>query len=342
VTLVHAIPAWIRDRVGAGNWKDVASRRLLWNELERPCAVVYFDEKEPESLLRELPPTATDVLIEYSWWPELLSLLRAFPKLRVHVRTHNAEALQQWVRDDPGPWPTYRTLRSVYGCLRLLYRDALCRQRSHTLLGISDWDNRAYWSRLPGRAAVVSFPYYCPWPLLRPEVQVAAYSARRTVIASLPGADDRISRSMISGLEELSRRLDWTTDRGRWQCVVSPGILGNRQPLPDTVSLERIADPWEFLGQVRVVAVLTDLGYGLKTTIVDALAAGCHVLVTPRLAQKLPPIVKEHCIVISPSDQGSVAAAGNMVASPPQGATVNEALRQHALSVARSLFAGAS
>src|SRR5262249_17148655 len=50
-TLVHAVPSWIRDRVGAGNWKDVASRRLVWSELQRRCEVVYFDEKDPESLL---------------------------------------------------------------------------------------------------------------------------------------------------------------------------------------------------------------------------------------------------------------------------------------------------
>jgi hypothetical protein len=340
--LVHAVPAWIRDRVGAGNWKDVASRRLLWNEINRPCHVVYFDEKDPESLLNCLPAAATDLVLEYSWWPKLLHRLSVTRTLRVHVRTHNAEALQQWVRDNPGPWPTYRTMRSIYGSLRLLYRDTLCRQRSSTLLGISDWDDRAYWSRLPGRAKIVSFPYYSPWPLLRPAVRSAPYSARRAIVTSLPGANDRIGRSTIAGLEQLSKWLDWTTEGGRWECVVSSGILGSREHLADTISLETVRDPWDFLCQVRVVAVLTDLGYGLKTTIVDALAAGCHVLVTPQLSQKLPAIVREHCIVVSPSDRASVASAGRAVATPPQGAVVNELLRQQALAMARRLFEVAS
>jgi hypothetical protein len=223
-----------------------------------------------------------------------------------------------------------------------MYRDTLCRRRCTTLLGISDWDDRAYWSRLPGRADIVSFPYYSPWPFLRPEVRPAPYAARRAVVASLPGANDRIGRSIVSGLEQLSRRLGWTTDGPRWECVVTPGILGSREALADTVSLEHVPEPWEFLCQVRVVAVLTDLGYGLKTTVVDALAAGCHVLVTPRLARKLSPIVREHCLVISPSDRNSIAAAGTAVASPPHGSVVNEILRQQARSAARRLFEVAS
>src|SRR5262249_44822965 len=176
---------------------------------------------------------------------------------------------------------------------------------------------------------------------LRPEVRPEPYAARRAVVASLPGADDRIGRSIVAGLAQLSRTLDWRADGGRWQCVVSPGILGSRGPLPDTVGLDPVPDPWDVLGRVRAVAVLTDLGYGFKTTVVDALAAGCHVLVTPRLARKLPPIVREHCIVTSPSDPESVRRAGIAVTSPPTGVLVNEALRLHAVETARRLFGAA-
>src|SRR5207302_11091767 len=53
--------------------------------------------------------------------------------------------------------------------------------------------------------------------------------------------------------------------------------------------LREVAEPWDLLCQVRALAVLTPIGFGLKTTVVDGLAAGCHVIVHERLAGRLPP-----------------------------------------------------
>lgn len=336
--LVHAIPGWIRSRVGAGNWKDVASRRLLWGELRRASTVVYFDEIRPESLLDVLPPDAEDVLLEYSWWPQLLRRLASErPGLRLHVRTHNAEALQHWARDERVPGSPYSTVRRLYGATRLLFRDWACRRSCDTLLGISEWDDRFYWSRLPGRAHLVAFPYYCPWPWLQPETGTKEYGARRAVVASLPGANDRLGRSVTQGLEQLSERLVWPEGDSPWRCVLSTGLLEGRR-MAGRCSVEVVEDPWTFLGDVRVLAVLTDLGYGLKTTIVDGIAAGCHVLVPRRLSARLPKLLRAHCIVVDPTDSASVARAGAAVARPPMASRLNDELRLQALTTARSLW----
>lgn len=103
-------------------------------------------------------------------------------------------------------------------------------------------------------------------------------------------------------------------------------------------SVEVVEDPWTFLGDVRVLAVLTDLGYGLKTTIVDGIAAGCHVLVTRRLSARLPKVLRAHCIVVDPTDSASVARAGAAVARPPMASRLNDELRLQALTTARSLW----
>lgn len=336
--LVHAIPGWIKERVGAGNWKDVASRRLLWGELRRTSSVVYFDEKHPESLLDLLPPDAEHVLLEYSWWPQLLRrLARERPGLRLHVRTHNAEALQHWVRAERVPGSLYSTLRRLYGATRLLLRDVACRRSCDTLLGISEWDDHFYWSRLPGRARLVAFPYYCPWPWLQPETAAREYGARRAVVASLPGANDRLGRSVTQGLEQLSERLAWPPGDSPWRCVLSTGLLEGRRT-DGRCSVEVVESPWAFLCDVRVLAVLGDLGYGLKTTIVDGIAAGCHVLVTRRLSARLPKLLRAHCIVVDPMDSASVAGAAAAVARPPVRSRLNEELRLQALTAAKSLW----
>ncbi len=51
-----------------------------------------------------------------------------------------------------------------------------------------------------------------------------------------------------------------------------------------------IDDLSEFLGTIRAVAMLSPLGYGFKTTIGDAIAAGAYVLAHPTMAQRCPQI----------------------------------------------------
>ena len=86
---------------------------------------------------------------------------------------------------------------------------------------------------------------------------------------------------------------------------------------------------------VRAVAVLTPLGFGFKTTVVDGLAAGCHVIVHRKLASRLPAAVVDACIQFDPErdDIDSVAAA---LERPPPGVGLNERLRDAAAAVART------
>ena len=290
--LVHAVPSFITRRRGAGNWKDVQSRILLWPNLGIPVCVLEFDQI-CESLIEKFPLEATDVLIEYSWWPDLIERLRQRNHfLRVHVRTHNAETLQHLHRAEMGWLKPYQSARAVYGAARLLIRDMRNRALADTLLGISKWDDCHYWSRLPGRSLIQYLPYYCPWPFLDNPEPLLDWNRRRGAVLCLPGANDPISASIISGFRRFaSIATRKNSPISNWTFELSSGLIGVRgvdmdQPI---TTLKPVSDIWKMLCQVRAVAVLGRLGYGMKTTIVDAVAAGCHVLVHPRLLRRLPP-----------------------------------------------------
>ena len=105
--------------------------------------------------------------------------------------------------------------------------------------------------------------------------------------------------------------------------------------------LRDCAAPWELLCRSRAVAVLTPFGFGLKTTVVDGLAAGCHVVIHPRLAPRIPRDVRRHCIVCDPRRDDDIRALADKLSRPPANHELNEGLRQEAIGALRSILAPA-
>jgi hypothetical protein len=88
------------------------------------------------------------------------------------------------------------------------------------------------------------------------------------------------------------------------------------------------------------VAVLTDLGFGLKTTVIDALSAGCHVIVKPGLWRRLPEAIQEYCHPCIPDDPRSVAETLMRVDQSPGWGDINRGLEDEAVRVLRGVLKG--
>jgi hypothetical protein len=74
-----------------------------------------------------------------------------------------------------------------------------------------------------------------------------------------------------------------------YQFVMTGDLCSSKLPRSDAVeSIAMIEDLTTFLGEVRAVAVLSPLGYGLKTTAVDAAAAGAYTLAHPTIVRRSP------------------------------------------------------
>ena len=101
--------------------------------------------------------------------------------------------------------------------------------------------------------------------------------------------------------------------------------------------LRQCDEPWDLLCEVRALAVLTHLGFGFKTTIVDGLAAGCHVIVHPRLAPRLPKDIADLCIVCDPANDAHMARLAHTLSMRPAYHDVNRLLRERALAVLRTI-----
>ncbi len=325
-----------RGKYCAGQWKDVESFNNALNSLAADFQCVEFQCQRLDKVVSLCKQArADDIIVYYSFLPELLAdLRRELPDSRLYVRTVNAEALQHWQRSEIDMTPTYRNLRSVYGAVRLFWRDSRCKRVADALLGISEWDNRVYWRRLPGKADVFDVPYSCPWPRLRSMVEALPWKDKKKQVVCLAGGRDPIGRSMIRGLESLAEAFGNYDELRDWEFFLSPGIFRSKNE--DLRSgrvqrLERLGEPWDLLCSVRAAAVLTPLGFGFKTTILDALTAGCHVLVDKRLAKRLPAAIRIHCIEVSTDKKPDMSDVRRRLDHAPAGTQVNDILRQQAV-----------
>jgi hypothetical protein len=218
--------------------------------------------------------------------------------------------------------------------MRLAARDLVCRRIADTLLGISEWDNRHYWNRLPGRARVIDVPYVSPWPQLRPQVRPAAWGTRPRVILAMPGGSDAIGVAAQRNFKSLAESFASAGLAERWQFLLSPGWEEAERLKPDgpLATYPGVFEPWDALCAVRAVAVLTPLGFGAKTTIFDAIAAGCHVILDTRLMRRLPQWLRTRCIPLECIETIDAAALEERLERSPQPPDFHEAIWRQALS----------
>lgn len=302
---------------GAGQWKDLQGIRLILAQLGAPWKEFRFLDHNIGELAAQIGGAEATVIWYYTFWPEQMEeLKRRCPQVRLVLRTVNAEAFQHWLRAKKD-WRRIRGLpRDLYGFLRLLARDRRCCRAADLLAGISPWDDAHYWSRLAGKGKVRYVPYACPWPTLLPEVKPLPWESRANTLVCLAGTRDAIGRGHVAGFAALARRPELSA----WRFASSDGFMdASGDPLPDGVErLGRIEEPWMLLCKVKAVAVLSPLGYGYKTTVADALAAGCHVLVHPRQHARLPREEQALCIPVDPTSDADIHKVAGLRGRPPE------------------------
>lgn len=326
-------PDYITRRVGAGNWKDLQALHRLLLALRIPVRLIALESGGDEP--HYSAPKARDAIFYYSRWPgEMRRFRRTRPQVRLHVRAVNAEALQAFHRY----CSVFDTAGAAAAAIRKVARRfaddiASCRQ-ADTVLGISEWDNSHYWRYVSGTTPIVHVPYFSPWPELRRSVTPRHWRDRTSTIVCMPGVRDAIGASMVAGFEALHASFRRLGLDASWVFAVTDGVAGATPPetVPDGFQRLQTDDAWGVLCSVRAVAVLGSLGFGVKTTIVDGLAAGCHVLVDATLAKRLPEEVRTKCLVVDAADVRSVERTAIGLREPGHSERLNGTLREKAAS----------
>lgn len=336
--VVHAVPDWRwRQTIpGHGAWKDVVGRLRFWEELGCEADVVDVDVHRPESLLDRLTGRAQYLVFEYSRWPELLEAARSrVPGLRVLVRAHSAEALQDWHRRRDGRYGVHGLARLVWRALLAVRRDRRILEVADVMLGVSAWDNDHYWRRLRGRAQILDAPYFCPWPGLGEPANRTPWNLRRRAIACMPAGRSPIEKAQIAAFVRFARESRQVEGPGGHELLLTNALWHEDPDVdlgPDVETLGDIGDPWGFMQRIRAVALLSNRGFGARTTVFDAIEAGCHVLVAESLARRLPSEARDRCLVLRLGDRRRTEAVLAALEEAPAPSDLNVRLRERSKS----------
>ena len=295
--VTHIIPRGVFANTYQGSYKDTISRVRVFESARVDYRQVLVDGDDPRPVLdalRSEDPTLR-VLVEYSHYPRILrAVRRRWPDSFIAVRAHNIEPLQHL--DNHGWWPRRGPLWVTYGMGRLFAADIVNKRVADVILPISDWEARVYWARLPGKARVEWLPYCCPDHLV-PKSPLPA--DQRRIVACLPTSQkNRKSWDLATRFINFAEMMK--AAGADHDFVVTGDLSGWRLPPSAAVSFAgMVKDLREFLAQVKAVALLSPLGYGFKTTIGDALAAGAQVIAHPRLAHRCPALLVPQLLTVN-------------------------------------------
>ncbi len=342
-TLLYAVPNFVNEQeYGAGNWKAVEANRLALDRAGITFKQIAFDPDNPVQVLENMRPGIESLFMEYNWWPELLAKVKTqYPRVKLIVRTHNAEAYHYFHRKIVGSRREYANVTKWRHCIQLARRDARSRRVADTLLGISEWDNNNYWRWLRGKANLRYLPYFSPWPYLRPNVEAKPWSSRPPVVVSMGGNFDPSGIANYRNFDLLATRLPRVMAE-KWSYVLTWWSQWHPEKVPkvseEVKIMRECREPWDLLCQSRALAVLTPFGFGFKTTVVDGLAAGCHVIIHPKLADRLPQQVKELCLICDPSQEQQIIKLAGSLATPPKQHSLNQQLCEEVVADFRTIF----
>ncbi|XGB41390.1 MAG: hypothetical protein LVS60_13950 [Nodosilinea sp. LVE1205-7] len=337
INVVNAYPDDVPNRYGGGHWKAIhastlALEKFSVNIIDLPLPT-DLEQAKPilENCLTDLSEFDINIVIfNYNFWPKLAKLIKfTFPSVSVFVRVLSPTAFHYWHTSDLKFVPTYRNFRILYGFLRLLMFDVQSKQSVDKLLTISEWDRRYYWNMIPGKSKVFNLPYYCPWPFLRSDSVPKPWHERKNQIVCIPGGRDPIGISQITNFLFFARTVNLSQLKSNWSFALSPGIYRNDDLFKDidpVVFLERLDEPWDLLCSVKALAIITHLGFGTKTTIIDALTAGCHVLIDRKFARRLPVNVRTLCCEVDISKPTQFIEIMNRLENEPQTHSLNTEL----------------
>jgi hypothetical protein len=346
--IIHIVPDSITNQKKAfvGSSKDVRGRsdyfRSRHLEIQEYLSVGRSDSAVLNMLRSSDLTACMAVVFEYETYIETLDFLRTHhPDVRRIVRAHNANFphfLDQFrgrLRMTNGA----AAIDDIQLASRRFMQDCACAELADDLLCISEWEARNYWGPLvrpPTRVHTV--PYFLPDEVDR---QIA-HGARRNLCVCFMGTGGGMTPLLYDAgrnTVELVNVLD-PVIADQWEFCITGSlkpadVLG---PLGRMKPTGLLPSPLPILAEARVVTILSDLGMGFKTKILEAIEAGCWVLVTADLLERLPEAVTPWCKIVEIGSPQSLGEALAACLQPPPAETPNRILRDQAFAALDEVF----
>jgi len=352
--ILHVVPDSINNtrKIFIGSTKDVWGRTEYFaarGHHVRQFVCVGRSDEAAVAMLRETDLRDCDaVLFEYEVYVRSLDFLRRHhPGIRRVVRAHNAN-LPHLVDQFRGRLRMIEEHREadlaqatavIKLALARFRLDGPCAALADAVLPICRWEADHYWGRLTAAEKVVTVPYFVPQPF----VEQIPTRPRRNLFLFAMGTGSTMSPLLYDAGRNAVRLVNAlrTEVAAPWEFRITgnlkpPDVLG---PLGRLKPTGLLPSPLPLLAEARVVAIPSDLGMGFKTKILEAILAGCWVLVTEDVHDRLPQALRPWCRTVDPLSPTQFAETLRLCSGPPPPGDPNALLRDEAFRGLDRVFA---
>lgn len=323
-----------------GSTKDIRGRTQYFSTRGMPVIEVAHGRSRAafSDALRDVDPRLfSDIFVEFPLsWRALRALKDTAPDVRIHSRSANAELLHRldWARashDKPR-----QAARLVVRAARNTLNEVRVGQHSDAVLPISEWEARHYWPKLVPRQKILLLPYYLPDDYQLVPSDPSSCTRENLCVCLTSTTSNPLIVDSLRNFDLAVRGLPEPVAQG-WSFAVT----GSVEDVPlDTrvIRLGLLPKLDDVLRRARLVALLSDYGYGFKTKLLEAIVAGSRVAVTPKLWKRVPRSLDPWVLRVDLAESGSFAAALEAAAADPPPGDPNRDLREQHDAALDALF----
>ena len=206
--------------------------------------------------------------------------------------------------------------------------DKLCSHHADLVLSITDWESRFYWTKFVAPAKILTTPFYLTDFYLQ---QIASRTRLKSNICVCL-MSTFIGPFLYDALNHFQKQVKWSGPKlPEWDFIVTGKIRKKWRRRQKSISYSGLVDsPLDILCEAKAMCILSNLGYGFKTKILESIMCGCYVVIPRKLYNRLPETVQPFCKVVDLSDRHSFQQALHAAHDPLPPADPNEHLKKQA------------
>ena len=323
--IFHVFKDIVKDprQVYLGSTKDIKSRMdffqtfgLSYDEL-----TVDQDNDPDRATLDALADRAlgryATVIFEHSLFPRSIQYLKnSHPRLNVLFRGHNAEFYHRlhYALGAVKYTSLGEAIKWLKASLTKYREDSLCAHHADLVLSINAWESANYWPKFTETRKIITAPFYLT-DFYLDEIRRKKQPKKNRCVCLM---STFIGPFLYDALHHFQKFVGSTRNRlPDWDFTATGAIpkkWRKRQTHMNYVGLVR--SPLDILSESRAMCILSDLGYGFKTKIIEAIMCGCYVIVPEKLFGRLPQEVRPFCKVVNLKNPATFSDALNATQQP--------------------------
>ena len=324
-----------------GSTKDIRCRTEYFENRQIPFDELVLETRDDSLLMEKLKSIKLDqynaVFIEYPNYPRAIAHIKQVaPEIKVIIRAHNAELLHNldYVRAAFLKFKYKKILRYIGNAVTRYRQEKECSRLADAICSISSWEASQYWPHIASREKIYYLPYFLANYYLEPSLS-GKVEKKNQCICMLSTAYKEAYFVMDAADHFIKEVKRLKNELPGWSFFITGKSKEGSLRIPPRIQdVGLLQSPMPILSESKAMAILSNYGYGFKTKILEAIMAGCYILLPKGLYGRMPEELQPYCFIVDKPPAGiSFRNALSACEEPFPENNINENLRNNAYKV---------